>query len=91
MERVINKDVRALWQVCMRIKVSQGAHRSSWPGRWEAVCGHLCIWRWWECAGGGARAATNKGFARRPQELLAWEMGGRMKRFLYLEVVEVGK
>ncbi len=30
------------------IKVSQGARRSSWPGRWEAVCRDSCIWRWWE-------------------------------------------
>ena len=35
---------------------------------------------------GGARAPChNKGFARRPQEFLAWEVGGRKYRFLYLQ------
>ena len=33
-----------------RIKVSQGARRSSWAGRWEAVCRDSCIW-----SGGGAQ------------------------------------
>ena len=54
LERGINKDVRALWQVCMRIKVSQGGRRSSWAGRWEAVCSDSCIWRG---VGVGVRAA----------------------------------
>ena len=34
------------------------------------------------------RARVNKGFARRPQKFLGWEVGGRMQRFLHLEVVE---
>ena len=30
----------------------------------------------WECA--RVRPCDNKGFARRPQEFLGWEVGGRM-------------
>ena len=61
-----------------RIKVSQGARKSSWPGRWEALCSDSGIWRG---VGVGVRAARgaarghNKGLARHPQEFLAWEMG----------------
>ena len=79
----------------MRIKVSQGARRSSWPGRWEAVCSDSCIWKglggFLHLEGGGSGSAPrapvtkNKGFARRPQEFLGWEVGGRMWRFLHLE------
>ena len=43
LERGINKDVRALWQVCMRIKVSQGGRRTPYVA--IPACGGG-----WECA-----------------------------------------
>ena len=67
LERSINKDVRALWQVCMRIKDSPGAHRSAWPGGSSASESGRCGVRRRPAA-----RAPNKGFARRPQEFLAW-------------------
>ena len=44
-----------------------------------AVCSDSWVWRGVRVGVRGARArAGNKGFARRPPEILAWEVGGRM-------------
>ena len=56
-----------------RIKVSQGGRRSSWPGRWEAVCRDSCIWRWWECAGVWYVCIYVCMYVC-PQEFLGWEL-----------------
>ena len=56
-------------------EVSLGARRSSWAGRYEVW--RYEVWRYGdmeEWCGRGARARVNKGFARRPQEFLAWEV-----------------
>ena len=50
------------------IKASQGARRSSWPGRWEGLVARCAV------------PCHNKGFARRPQDFLAWQVGGRLGR-----------
>ena len=42
-----------------------------WEWKWEWLA--VWEWEWWR-----ARAPChNKGFARRPQEFLAWEVGSR--------------
>ena len=64
-----------------------GAGRRS--GSWEEegrYGGMTKVGKEWVCSGVGvaARACHNKGFARRPQEFLAWEVGG--VRYVGMEV-----
>ena len=50
--RGVRVGVRGARRAPVLIKVSQGGRRSSWAGRWEAVCSDSCIWRWWSGYGG---------------------------------------